>query len=100
ICHAGEDYHPDHRAASALGEAASWFAASRGHVTDSPALGEPPRLWFADTLDMAGFAPQFFVDVSEQLEVKARMLGLSRHAGGARSRRRLRPAGRPDAAAG
>src|SRR5688572_26229116 len=37
LAHAPEDYHPDHRAASALAEAATWFAASRGHQTDSPA---------------------------------------------------------------
>jgi hypothetical protein len=42
ICHAVEDYHADHRAASQIAEAASWFAASRGHVTDSPALERPP----------------------------------------------------------
>jgi LmbE family N-acetylglucosaminyl deacetylase len=78
ICHAPEDYHPDHRAASALGEAASWFCASRGHVTDSPALAESPRVWFADTLEMADFAPHFFVDVTEQAELKRRMLACHR----------------------
>src|SRR3954470_11548050 len=38
IAPASEDYHADHRAASALAEAASWFCSSRGHVTESPAL--------------------------------------------------------------
>src|SRR5439155_2504142 len=78
ICHAIEDYHPDHRAASQLGEAASWFAAARGHVTESPAADAPPVLWFADTLDMAGFTPQIFVDISGQLAIKERMLALHR----------------------
>ncbi len=59
ITHAGEDYHADHRAASALAEAASWFCGSRGHVTDSPAVQTPPKLWFADTLGMSGFSPDF-----------------------------------------
>ncbi len=74
LAHAPEDYHPDHRAASALAEAASWFCASRGHRTRSPALPSPPELWFMDTLNMSRFAPGFYVDVSEYLELKRRML--------------------------
>src|SRR5947208_1653278 len=57
LAHAQEDYHPDHRAASALAEAASWFCASRGHKTKSPALASPPGLWWMDTVDMSGFTP-------------------------------------------
>ena len=78
IAHAAEDYHPDHRAASALAEAASWLAASRGQVTGSPALAAAPKLWFADTIDMSSFAPEFFVDVGDQLEAKRRMLACHR----------------------
>ena len=75
LAHAPEDYHPDHRAASALAEAASWFCASRGHKTRSPALPAPPQLWWMDTLAMNGFTPGFYVDISEYLELKTRMLG-------------------------
>ncbi|MEA2733672.1 MAG: N-acetylglucosamine malate deacetylase 1 [Humisphaera sp.] len=78
IAHAVEDYHPDHRAASIIAEAATWLAASRGHVTASPALDAPPKLWFADTLNMAGFAPEFFLNVGDQLEMKKRMLACHR----------------------
>src|SRR5207244_1395933 len=35
LAHAANDYHADHRAASALAEAASWFCASRGQKTKS-----------------------------------------------------------------
>ncbi|MEQ2008444.1 MAG: PIG-L family deacetylase, partial [Limisphaerales bacterium] len=56
LAHSPEDYHPDHRAASALAEAATWFAASHGHRTVSPPLAEPPALWFMDTINMSGFA--------------------------------------------
>lgn len=74
IAHAREDYHADHRAASALAEAASWFAASGGHKTPSPALKTQPALWFMDTINMGGFLPSFYVDVTEHVELKRRML--------------------------
>lgn len=74
LAHAAEDYHPDHRAASALAEAATWLAASRGHRTASPPLAEPPALWFMDTINTSGFVPGFYVDISAHTELKARML--------------------------
>lgn len=78
LAHAAEDYHPDHRAASALAEAATWFAASRGHRTASAPLAEPPALWFMDTINMSGFAPGFYVDISAHTELKERMLACHR----------------------
>jgi len=78
ITHAAEDYHADHQAASALAEAASWFCGSRGHVTASPALPPPPKLWFADTLGMSGFSPDFYVDISAFVDMKKRMLDCHR----------------------
>jgi LmbE family N-acetylglucosaminyl deacetylase len=74
LAHAPEDYHPDHRAAAALAEAASWFCASRGHKTKSPALPAPPALWWMDTLGMSRFAPGFYVDVSAYMTLKENML--------------------------
>jgi LmbE family N-acetylglucosaminyl deacetylase len=78
IAHASEDYHPDHRAASTIAEAVTWFAASRGQITDSPSLDSPPKLWFADTLNMQSFLPDFFLNVGDQLEIKRRMLACHR----------------------
>jgi N-acetylglucosamine malate deacetylase 1 len=74
ITHSPDDYHADHRAAAAIAEPASWSAASRGNVTASPSLDTQPKLWFADTINMSGFAPHFFVDVSGYVDVKRRML--------------------------
>jgi len=74
LAHAPEDYHPDHRAASRLTEAASWFCASRGHRTRSAALSAPPALWWMDTLNMSGFDPGFYVDISAHIAIKMRML--------------------------
>ncbi len=74
LAHTPEDYHPDHRAASLLTEAASWFCASRGHRTKSPALASAPALWWMDTIDMSAFTPGFYVDISGQLSIKTQML--------------------------
>src|SRR5439155_768003 len=74
LSHAPEDYHPDHRAASALAEAASWFCASRGHKTRCPATKSPPALWWMDTMNMNGFTPGFDIDISELVGLKTQML--------------------------
>jgi LmbE family N-acetylglucosaminyl deacetylase len=74
LAHAPEDYHPDHRAASALAEAASWFCASRGHRTRSAAMKAPPALWWMDTMAMVDFNPGFYVDICEFVGLKTKML--------------------------
>jgi LmbE family N-acetylglucosaminyl deacetylase len=74
LAHAPEDYHPDHRAAGALAEAASWFCASKGQKTRSAAMATAPALWWMDTLNMSGFEPGFYVDVSEFAGLKMEML--------------------------
>jgi LmbE family N-acetylglucosaminyl deacetylase len=73
--HAAHDYHADHRAASRLVDAASWMSASPGQVTKQPRLQRPPAVWWMDTIGMHGFQPGFFVDVSDFVGVKERMLG-------------------------
>jgi len=74
LAHAPEDYHPDHRAAAALAEAASWLACSAGHQTGETPLVAPPALVWMDTVNMLGFEPGFFVNVSEYLPLKIEML--------------------------
>ncbi len=78
LAHWKEDYHVDHRAAGTLAEATSWFCASAGHKTRSASLDCQPALWWMDTMNMTGFAPGFFVDVSDQLDLKRRMLACHR----------------------
>lgn len=78
LAHWGGDYHPDHRAASALAEAATWFAASPGQRTESAKLERPPRLWWMDTINGTGFTPGFYIDVGEHVETKQKMLNCHR----------------------
>jgi LmbE family N-acetylglucosaminyl deacetylase len=74
LAHAAGDYHSDHRAASALAEAASWYCSSAGHVTESPAMRSQPALWWMDTVNMVDFQPHFYFDITEYVELKKRML--------------------------
>ena len=78
LAHAPGDYHPDHRAASALAEAATWFCASAGRKTRSGALDSSPELWWMDTIGMHGFEPYFYVDVGSFLSLKEQMLACHR----------------------
>jgi LmbE family N-acetylglucosaminyl deacetylase len=74
LTHNPNDYHPDHRAAAALSEAATWFAASHGVETGEPPLSVQPGLWWLDSVNMAGFEPGFFLDISPYIELKHRLL--------------------------
>ena len=74
LAHSANDYHSDHRAASVLAEAASWFCASAGQKTASKAMPAPPALWWMDTVNMLGFSPSFYIDVSDYVELKRQMM--------------------------
>jgi len=74
LAHSLDDYHSDHRAASALAEAASWYCASAGHKTRSPTMKTQPGLWWMDTVNMSGFEPGFYLDISDYVDLKRRML--------------------------
>jgi LmbE family N-acetylglucosaminyl deacetylase len=74
LAHAPEDYHPDHKAASALADAVTWFCASRGQKSRLPPLEEPPELWWMDCVNRMGFEPGFYIDVSPFVELKERLL--------------------------
>jgi len=78
LAHSPDDYHADHRAASALAEAASWFATSTGHQTDSAPMRTQPALWWMDTANMSGFSPEFYIEVSDYVDLKRRMLACHR----------------------
>lgn len=74
LAHSPEDYHPDHRAAAGLAEAVSWFAASAGQKSSEPPLEIPPALWWMDTVNLLGFEPGFFLDITRHVELKHQML--------------------------
>ncbi len=74
LAHSPADYHTDHCAASTVAEVASWFCASRGQKTKSAPLPASPALWWMDTVNMSGFEPGFYVDISGFMPLKEKML--------------------------
>jgi len=74
------DYHPDHEAVSALVRDACFAASARNYrAGDAPALDAIPHLYFMDPIggrDREGrrLAPEFFVDISEYIDLKRQML--------------------------
>ena len=74
LAHCADDYHSDHRAAGALAEAASWYCTSKGHPGPSPVMSRQPALWWMDTINMTNFEPGFYVNISDHVDVKRRML--------------------------
>ncbi len=78
LTHNPDDYHADHRACHALAESVSWFACSAGHRSPEPPLAQPPALWLLDSVNMLGFEPGFYVDISDFLPLKRAMLACHR----------------------
>lgn len=78
LAHHPNDYHADHRAAAALAEAVSWFCASAGQVSARPPVPRPPALWWMDAVNLSGFEPGFFVDISGFVDLKRQMLACHR----------------------
>lgn len=81
ITHNPDDYMPDHTAASRLVFDAS-FAATLPNYTDYPHRysardGAPAKLvpiFYMDTLAGVNFVPTEFVDISDEIDLKIRML--------------------------
>lgn len=74
LAHSQSDYHADHRVASVITEAATWFSASVGNQTQTSAIKVPPALWWMDTVNMTQFEPQFYIDISNYVDTKLEML--------------------------
>ena len=74
LTHWPDDYHADHRATGEFVTDCSWFAASPGHRTQSPALDEPVPVFYLDTLAGLSFEPTEYVNISSVWAKKEEML--------------------------
>ncbi len=71
--HPPVDYHLDHRNASELVYQARCAAAMR-NFADEPPLPATPHLAYFDTEQAVDFEPQVWIDISDHIDVKRRML--------------------------
>jgi LmbE family N-acetylglucosaminyl deacetylase len=76
ITHAPEDYMPDHVAVTELVFFASFFASVPHWKTeqDTPHHDKVPPIYYMDTLASVGFMPEEYVDITDTLDIKAKML--------------------------
>jgi len=80
IAHLSVDYHPDHRAASAIADAAAILASLPNIPSRFPPLAANPLFYHSATLGLTDplgnpiARPHFFVDIGSVEELKMRML--------------------------
>jgi len=74
FCHAENDYHHDHQAAYKLSFSATFIAGLKNVKTRASAIAKTPVLYQMDTLSGMGFLPEEYVDISNTLGNKLKML--------------------------
>lgn len=75
ITHHASDYHTDHINTSLLVAEANYLTSIQNYKTKTPYLNKIPIIYFMDTLGGINFTPEYYVDISETMEVKLKMLG-------------------------
>lgn len=74
ITHCPEDYMPDHTAVSKLTFDASFAASCLHYPSQNPGAVPLTPIYYMDTLAGVNFLPEEYVDISDTLELKIRML--------------------------
>lgn len=74
ITHNPDDYMPDHVAASKLVFDASFTATLPNYRTKEPNPAKLVPIYYMDTLAGVNFVPDEFVDISDEIELKLKML--------------------------
>lgn len=74
LTHSENDYHPDHRAGFQLAFSCGFIASLKNVKTKSPYLDFIPLIYMMDTLSGIGFEPEEYVNISDSLDKKLKML--------------------------
>lgn len=74
ITHDPNDYMPDHTAVSKLVFDAAFTATLPNYPTKEKTVAKLVPIFYMDTLAGVGFNPEFYVDISKQIDLKMEML--------------------------
>ena len=74
ITHDPNDYMPDHTAVSKLVFDAAFTATLPNYPTKEKTVAKLVPIFYMDTLAGVGFNPEFYVDISKQIDLKMDML--------------------------
>ena len=74
ITHDPDDYMPDHSAVSKLVFDAAFTATLPNYPTKEKTVAKLVPIFYMDTLAGVGFNPEFYVDISKQIDLKMEML--------------------------
>lgn len=74
ITHDPDDYMPDHTAVSKLVFDAAFTATLPNYPTKEKTVAKLVPIFYMDTLAGVGFNPEFYVDISKQIDLKMEML--------------------------
>jgi len=74
VTHNPQDYHPDHIACSKLATDARILSGVRLIESGHDPVGEVPDLYYMDSVAGINFVPQYYVDITEQFEMKMEAL--------------------------
>jgi len=74
LTHAPIDYHSDHRAVANIVCDSAYISTSPGFKTEHNPLQSIPPVYFMDTLMGINFQPTEYVDITETIETKKKMI--------------------------
>lgn len=72
--HAANDYHPDHRICGEIAADCRIPATVPLIETERPPMKNIPHVFLMDTIGAIGFEPEAYVDITDTMETKHRML--------------------------
>ena len=78
LCPSPDDYHPDHRTCSLLAQDAALLASAPLIKTEHGAADRTPYIFWYDHPNGAAFEPEEYVDITETMETKLRMIACHR----------------------
>ena len=74
ITHHPDDYHTDHINTSRLVTEANYMSSIPNYITKSHYLKKIPTIFFMETLGGINFIPEYYVDISDTIEIKKKMI--------------------------